>query len=81
MRIKGKSEFGVSGDMLIEILEESIRVFWQFIRADKDANSLIQKHRKASHPELQDPADSELLSELRATLQKVSPSENFHNFL
>lgn len=71
IRVEGKSEFGVSSDVLVEILEESIWIFWRFIRADKDANNSIQKARKAFRPELQDPADSELFSELQATLQKA----------
>ncbi|OWM69747.1 uncharacterized protein LOC116196671 [Punica granatum] len=69
-RLEGKSEFGVSSDVLVEILEESIRIFWRFIRADKDANSLLHKDRKADQPELQDPADSELFSVVQTTLQK-----------
>lgn len=72
-RMEGKGDFGVSSDMLVEILEESIRIFWRFVRLDKDANRLIQKGRKSGHPELQDPADSEMLAEVQTTLQKVRP--------
>ncbi|KAK4743217.1 hypothetical protein SAY87_001218 [Trapa incisa] len=64
---KGKGEFGVSSDMLVEILEESIRVFWRFIRSDKDST---QKGRNPSHPQLQDLADSEVFAEVQTVLQK-----------
>ena len=59
-------------DMLVEILEESIRTIWHFIRADKDASSLIHKGPREPQVELADPSDSELVLEIRAELQKVN---------
>lgn len=70
-RLKGKSDYTINSDELIEILEESIRIFWRFIRADKDSSIAAQKNRKRSQPELQNPADLELLTQVQAMLQKV----------
>ncbi|XP_020215713.1 uncharacterized protein LOC109799538 isoform X2 [Cajanus cajan] len=61
---------GITSDMLVDILEESIRTIWRFIRADKDASSLALKGLRENHVELQDPSDSELLAEIRTDLQK-----------
>ncbi|TKY65191.1 structural constituent of ribosome [Spatholobus suberectus] len=60
----------IKSDMLVEILEESIRTIWRFIRADKDASSLALKGLWENQVELQDPSDSELLAEIRTNLQK-----------
>ncbi|XP_027351679.1 uncharacterized protein LOC113862727 isoform X2 [Abrus precatorius] len=60
----------ITSDRLVEILEESIRTIWRFIRADKDASSLALKGLRENQVELQDPADSELLMEIRMNLQK-----------
>ncbi|XP_030517591.2 uncharacterized protein LOC115731105 [Rhodamnia argentea] len=69
-RLKGKGEYTVNSDDLIEILEESIRIFWRFIRADKDSSTAAQKDRHRGQPELQNPADLELLTQVQAVLQK-----------
>ncbi|CAK8540626.1 unnamed protein product [Lathyrus sativus] len=60
----------ITSDMLVEILEESIRTIWRFIRGDKDASNLTIKSLKEHHVELQDPADSQLLVEILTDLQK-----------
>ncbi|ESW11574.1 hypothetical protein PHAVU_008G041600 [Phaseolus vulgaris] len=60
----------ITSDMLVEILEESIRTIWRFIRADKDASSLALKGLKENEVQLQDPSNSELLVEIRTDLQK-----------
>ncbi|KAL5095920.1 hypothetical protein RYX36_000247 [Vicia faba] len=60
----------ITSDMLVEILEESIRTIWRFIRGDKDASNLTIKSLKEHHVELQDPADSQLLLEILTDLQK-----------
>jgi len=62
----------ITSDMLVEILEESIRTIWRFIRADKDASSLALKGLKENEVQLQDPSNSELLVEIRTDLQKVT---------
>lgn len=61
----------ITSDMLVEILEESIRTIWRFIRADKDASSLALKGQRENQVELQDPSDSQILVEIRTDLQKV----------
>lgn len=58
--------------MLVEIMEESIRIFWRFVRADKDANIVVQKARKGTQVEPLEPDDLELLAEVQTNLQKVS---------
>lgn len=73
-RMKMKDEYAITSDMLVEIMEESIRIFWRFVRVDKDANIMIQKSRKGTQIEPQDALDLGLLAEVRASLQKV------HNF-
>lgn len=60
----------ITSGMLVEVLEESIRTIWRFIRADKDASSL--KGAREKQVELQDPSDSELLVEIRTELEKVN---------
>ncbi|KAL4354582.1 hypothetical protein GQ457_06G041990 [Hibiscus cannabinus] len=60
----------ITSDRLVEIMEESIRIFWRFIRADKDANVVIKNSRKGTQVEPLEPADLELLAEVQTSLQK-----------
>ncbi|XP_059643386.1 uncharacterized protein LOC132285233 [Cornus florida] len=60
-------EYAITNDLLLEIMEESIRIFWRFVKADKDCTNVI---RRAVEVELQDPADTEILMEVRKNLQK-----------
>ncbi|XP_052198079.1 uncharacterized protein LOC127804980 [Diospyros lotus] len=66
--------YSITSDMLVEIMEESIRIFWRFVRADKycstGAAAAKCGRRGSPHPELQDPQDAELLMELRTNLRK-----------
>ncbi|XP_024027480.1 uncharacterized protein LOC21388498 isoform X1 [Morus notabilis] len=66
----GRENGGITSDMILEILEESIRTIWRFIRADKYAHNLVPKSRREMDIELQDPVDSELLLEVQTELQK-----------
>uniref|UniRef100_A0A5B6Z1A4 Ribosomal protein L34Ae n=2 Tax=Davidia involucrata TaxID=16924 RepID=A0A5B6Z1A4_DAVIN len=74
--LKDKKENRVEGNdvvsiaMLTEIIEESMRTFWEFLRADKDEASVILKGLQGSHVHLQAPFDSELLMNIKASLQK-----------
>ena len=43
-----------------------MRAFWDFLRADKDVNSL-----RRNRVDLQNPADVELLMDIQTDLQKV----------
>ncbi|GAB2268230.1 hypothetical protein Dimus_003207 [Dionaea muscipula] len=56
--------------MLVEIIEESIRIFWKFVRADDDACSVVPKYRRGSNLQSHDPAHSQLLQEVQTSLQK-----------
>lgn len=56
--------------MLVEIVEESIRIYWRFIRADKNCSTAILKSRKGQ-TELQDPADSQTFREVQKDFKKV----------
>ncbi|KAF8390210.1 hypothetical protein HHK36_024732 [Tetracentron sinense] len=67
-KVAGKD--AITSEMLIEMIEDSIRIFWRFLRADKDATTAILKGHGGNPVELQDPADSELLMDIRTNLQK-----------
>ncbi|XP_057981196.1 uncharacterized protein LOC131166627 isoform X1 [Malania oleifera] len=58
-------EGAITSDMLVEIMEESIRIFWRFVRADKNTSNV-----SPNKVELQDPKDSELLMDIISNLQK-----------
>lgn len=67
-RRDGESD-AITSDMILEILEESIRTIWRFIRTDKYTHNLLPKSRRVMEIELQDPADSELLVKVQTELQ------------
>ncbi|KAF2315147.1 hypothetical protein GH714_038263 [Hevea brasiliensis] len=69
-RIKLKDDYAITNDNLVEIMEESIRIFWRFVRADKDARSVMPKSRRGAQIEPLDPTELELLTEVRTSLQK-----------
>ncbi|KAK4841546.1 hypothetical protein QYF36_006247 [Acer negundo] len=56
----------ITSPMLTEIIEESTRVFWEFLRADKDGTNDVNSR----NPEVQDSIDSELLTDIRTDFQK-----------
>ncbi|KAK9698359.1 hypothetical protein RND81_08G098900 [Saponaria officinalis] len=65
------SKDGITSLQLVEIIEESIRILWQFIRTDKNSSKVtIVKYRRSSNIELQSPADASLLSEVQSILQE-----------
>lgn len=66
---KGKAaeEDAISIETLVEIIEESMRVFWDFIRADRYAPDGGLKHSQLDQP---DSADLVLMTALRTQLQK-----------
>ncbi|PIN24494.1 hypothetical protein CDL12_02782 [Handroanthus impetiginosus] len=68
-RRKDGDEYVITSDTLVEIVEESIRIFWRFVRADKDCTtSAVNSHKKI--PELPASEDLKLLMEIRKVLQK-----------
>ncbi|XP_060191830.1 uncharacterized protein LOC132621534 isoform X1 [Lycium barbarum] len=69
-RTREKGDYSITSDELVEILEESIRIFWRFVRADKDCYSVMAKGQKGIHPDVQELEDLELLQETRKNLEK-----------
>ncbi|KAL6553009.1 hypothetical protein OROGR_006851 [Orobanche gracilis] len=61
-------EYVITSDMLVETVEESIRIFWRFVQADKDCTT-SNDHKKM--PDLPSPEDINLLMEVKRILQKV----------
>lgn len=76
-----RGDYTITSDMLVEILEESIRLFWQFVRADKQCSHAKLRRQK---PILVDPdenAISEIVVELQKDLQKVAQKRLMYNNL
>ncbi|KAK6153009.1 hypothetical protein DH2020_012648 [Rehmannia glutinosa] len=76
---KGKTkdtyEYVFTSEMLVEMVEESIRIFWRFVRSDKDCFSVaINAHKKL--PELHNSEDLKLLLEKEKKLKDLLRSEN-----
>ncbi|XP_031108104.1 uncharacterized protein LOC116012637 isoform X2 [Ipomoea triloba] len=66
-----KGDFAITSDILVEILEECIRIFWRFVKADNDSSTVQVKCQKGGvHPEIENADDLELLMEVRRSLQK-----------
>ncbi|KAK1351430.1 Ribosomal protein L34Ae [Heracleum sosnowskyi] len=65
-----RSDYTITSDLLVEILEESIRLFWRFVRADKQCNHANVRRRKEILVDPQEKAASEILVELQKDLQK-----------
>ncbi|KAK8667781.1 hypothetical protein V6N13_105262 [Hibiscus sabdariffa] len=63
-------EDAVSSEMLKDIIEESMHVFWEFLRADKDEPNSTSKAPFQSQVAPHDPMDFELLMDIRTDLQK-----------
>ncbi|KZV27168.1 hypothetical protein F511_33471 [Dorcoceras hygrometricum] len=68
---KDRDESVITIETLVEIVEESIRIFWRFIKADKDCSSTPppNTHNKIV-PQLYDPEDLSLSLAVRKILQK-----------
>ncbi|KAH7683976.1 Ribosomal protein L34Ae protein [Dioscorea alata] len=60
----------ITSDMIEDILEESINIFWDFIKADKDETPLILKGLFGPQVELQDPSDFDIMVHAQAILHK-----------
>uniref|UniRef100_A0A803N3H2 Ribosomal protein L34Ae n=1 Tax=Chenopodium quinoa TaxID=63459 RepID=A0A803N3H2_CHEQI len=66
------SKDAITSLQLVEVIEDSIRVLWRFIRSDKDTTYIgLLKCRRNSNAELQNPADASLLDQIQSSLQKV----------
>ncbi|KAG8384702.1 hypothetical protein BUALT_Bualt04G0145500 [Buddleja alternifolia] len=62
-------EYAITSEMLVETVEESIRIFWRLVRADKDCAQAATNSNKKM-PELHNPEDLKLLLEVKKNLQK-----------
>ncbi|XP_042375075.1 uncharacterized protein LOC121969185 [Zingiber officinale] len=67
---KMEDEQVISGKQMEEIMEESIRIFWEFVKADKDETLGFLKGFMGTHVELQSPSDFDLLEDIQADLYK-----------
>ncbi|CAK9136354.1 unnamed protein product [Ilex paraguariensis] len=70
---KGKrdeEENAISIAMLVNIIEETMRIFWDFFHADKDEPNVILKGPQGTLVDLQDPTDAELLMDARTILHE-----------
>ncbi|CAK8536751.1 unnamed protein product [Lathyrus sativus] len=66
---KGSEEDPIASGKLEDIIKESMRVFWEFVRADKD-NGNVNVISKHIGNDLKDPSISNLLMDIRTQLQK-----------
>lgn len=65
------SKDAITSLQLVEIIEETIRILWRFIKTDKDTSYMgLLKCRRSSNVELQNPADASLLGDIQSSLQK-----------
>ncbi|AES96721.2 putative ribosomal protein L34Ae [Medicago truncatula] len=67
--IKGGEEDPIASGRLQDIIKESMRVFWEFVRTDKD-NGNVNVISKQIGSDLKDPAIANLLVDIRIQLQK-----------
>ncbi|XP_002522431.3 uncharacterized protein LOC8281799 [Ricinus communis] len=74
--IKDKGKRGDEGQHAITsptlrgIIELSMQVFWEFLRADKDESNVTFQGNLQAHPNLQDLVDLELFTDVRTDYQK-----------
>ncbi|KAM1715923.1 hypothetical protein ACFX11_023938 [Malus domestica] len=66
-RRKGKDDGAITSNILVEILEESIRTIWRFIRADKHANCTLACRKRRPEEELEE-SDLKLYTEIQTDL-------------
>ncbi|ESQ28279.1 hypothetical protein EUTSA_v10018221mg [Eutrema salsugineum] len=69
-KCRNEGEFAVKIGTLREIIRESMRIFWEFLCADKDEFSSVMKVSHQTQVSPQDPLDLELLTDIRIHLQK-----------
>lgn len=71
-----RGDYTITTAMLVEILEESIRLFWHFIRADKQCSHAKVRRQKEILVDPQEKEASEILAELEKDLQKVAQNSS-----
>lgn len=66
-----KGDNAITIEMIVETLEECIRIFWQFVKADKDSAIATMKGQKGMHPDVENAEDLVLSMEVMKSLRKV----------
>ncbi|KAG0448916.1 hypothetical protein HPP92_027572 [Vanilla planifolia] len=67
---KKESDYVITSEMLEDIMEEAIRIFWEFVKVEKHETPAILKALLANQVEVQDPTDYEFIDDIQADLQK-----------
>nr|GMD01113.1 uncharacterized protein LOC109153702 isoform X1 [Ipomoea batatas] len=80
-RYEESGDNGITIEMIVETLEESIRVFWHFVKADKDSAITTMKGQKGVHPDVQNAEDLELLMDVMKSLRKLQKENALKNIL
>ncbi|KAL6009231.1 hypothetical protein ACLOJK_022458 [Asimina triloba] len=70
MEEKKKGHGSVTSEMLMAIIDESMRIFWLFVKADKEESNAILKGSSRTKAQLEDPADLKLFEQVQAELLK-----------
>ncbi|CAL9127000.1 unnamed protein product [Musa textilis] len=65
-----KGNYVITSEILEDIMEESIRLFWEFVKADKDETPGILKGLMGTHVQPHDPSDSKLMADIHSKLQE-----------
>ncbi|CAD5189289.1 unnamed protein product [Musa acuminata subsp. malaccensis] len=65
-----KGCYDITSEMIEDVMEESIRIFWEFVKADKDETPGILKGFMGAHVDLQDPSDFDLMEDIQSDLRK-----------
>ncbi|KAL5123275.1 60S ribosomal protein L34 [Glycine soja] len=65
-----EEEDAIASGKLADITKESMRVFWEFVRADKDYGNVIFKASQHNRIDLKDPIISGLMVDIKTQLQK-----------
>ena len=72
MEDQRKGNYVITSEALEDVMEESMHILWEFIKADRaEAPTSVLKGLTSAHVELQDPMDHDLMMHIHATLQKV----------
>ncbi|VAI32842.1 unnamed protein product [Triticum turgidum subsp. durum] len=70
MEDQRKGNYVITSEELEVVMEESMHILWEFIKADKEPQTSVLKGLSTAHVELQDPRDEALVKAIHATLQK-----------
>ncbi|KAL4197813.1 hypothetical protein AMTRI_Chr04g252980 [Amborella trichopoda] len=69
-RERTSNENKITSTRLVEIMEESLRVFSEFVRSDREDAPTVLKGFLRPQIEFHDPTDAELFTQIQATLAK-----------